>query len=117
MQSKGGKLMTLPDRIARVSEFEEKALRPRVRDAYRSIFKDDPPFKEEVDQGLKCMEMENARLRPLIAALGECVRALALEDTRYRDRDANGEEIEGCYRADALAQLERTLEEYERGKV
>jgi hypothetical protein len=53
---------------------------------------------------------EAARLLPLIEALVLVAQAAAMSDTRYRDRDTNGEEVQGCYLEDALAKLESLVE-------
>lgn len=67
--------MTLSTLIRERLAFDKETSRQSVRDIYRSFFNGDPPFKSEVDQGLKCMEMENARLQPILTQLIACVEA------------------------------------------
>lgn len=75
--------MTLKQKLeaAVASGHDSKEVRTLVRLNYASVFNNDPPYKEEVDQGVKCFDAgvsaERHRLRPILEAMiKECVSAL-----------------------------------------
>jgi hypothetical protein len=109
--------MTLPERIARVSEFDETLALEFAQAKYPS--KDYSDVRAAVINRMAFIEGARQyadEIRPLIDALGECVTALNWIEVGHKGGPKIGAE---CQRkaSEALAALERTLEEYERGKV